>query len=116
MSRGLGYALTVADSFAWDGFAKLATLRLAPEERAALAYATLHSLAPKHAELTAAAALASACDPLPPYLGGMHDARSWSNDATLRELKAYALAAYEAMPTRDQMAFLKHISEVEIAA
>ncbi|MBR9763859.1 MAG: hypothetical protein GYB53_10125 [Rhodobacteraceae bacterium] len=116
MSRSLGYALTAADSFAWDSFAKVASLRLAPEERAALAYASLHSLSPYHAELTACAALSPIGEPLPSYLGGMQEARSWSEFAALSELKAYALAAYEALPAREQMAFRKHITEVEIAA
>ncbi|MCE8006006.1 hypothetical protein [Aestuariivita sp.] len=46
----------------------------------------------------------------------MDDARWWASFASLKERKAYALAAYEALPERDQMAFRKHISEVEIAA
>jgi hypothetical protein len=46
----------------------------------------------------------------------MDDARWWASTATLNERKAYALAAYDALPFSDQMAFRRHICEVEIAA
>ncbi|MCP3879235.1 MAG: hypothetical protein GY701_12730 [Sulfitobacter sp.] len=112
----LGYCLTLQTSDAWLGFSKVASARLDPTERAALAYATLLSLTPKHAEATAAAALKSAGAPLPPFLGGLDEARFWASCASTTELKAYALAAHDAMSAKDQLAFFQHIREVEIAA
>ncbi|MGY9046002.1 hypothetical protein P775_17490 [Puniceibacterium antarcticum] len=53
--------------------------------------------------------------PLPTFLNPMTDARWWASCASRSELKAYALAAYEAMSAKDQTAFFRHIGEVEIA-
>ena len=39
----------------------------------------------------------------------MVEAREWAEWATRAELKAYALAAYEAMHSRDRAAFLGHL-------
>ncbi len=43
----------------------------------------------------------------------MRAARSWAEAASVDELKAYALAAFEAMTPQDQAKFWFHISEVE---
>ncbi|MTD99257.1 hypothetical protein GIY56_03030 [Paracoccus sp. YIM 132242] len=48
-------------------------------------------------------------DPLSPFMGIMASARDWASWASRAELKAYALACYEAMSGRDQAAFLGHI-------
>lgn len=48
-------------------------------------------------------------DPLPPFMGIMASARDWAAWAYRAELKAHALACYEAMSGRDQAAFLGHI-------
>ncbi len=48
-------------------------------------------------------------DPLPPFIGIMASARDWAAWACRTELKAYALACYEAMSGHDQAAFLGHI-------
>ncbi len=116
MSRVLGYSLTLGDAEGWADFSKVAALRLSDEERAALAYAVLNSLSPEQAALVAAASLRPAGAPLPAFLGGMEDARDWAARASRSELKAYALAAYDAMSAKDQTAFFRHIGEVEIAA
>lgn len=50
-------------------------------------------------------------DPLPPFMGIMASARDWAAWACRAELKAYALAAYEAMNPRDQAAFLGHLDQ-----
>jgi len=115
MSRMLGYCLTLGGADAWAGFSVVAAARMAETERAALAFAALNSLDQEHAEMTAAASLSSAGAPLPPFLGGMDDARFWASWASRSELKTHALAAYEAMSAKDQLAFYRHISEVEIA-
>ncbi|MGC9370310.1 MAG: hypothetical protein ACP5DX_12285 [Paracoccaceae bacterium] len=116
MSRMLGYCLTLGTADAWSGFTFVAAARLSEAKRAALAFASLNSLEPEHAEMTAAASIGLAGAPLPSFLGGMEDARLWASHASRSELKAYALAAYEAMSAADQAAFFRHISEVEVAA
>ncbi|WP_133065826.1 hypothetical protein [Mameliella alba] len=116
MSKMLGYTLTLGTSDAWSGFSDVAAARLSTEERAALAFASLRSLAPDHAELTARAAIRAAGAPVPAFLGQMNEARSWAAFASRSELKAYAAAAYAALSPKDQAAFFRHISEVEIAA
>lgn len=116
MSRTLGYCLALGTADAWDGFSFVAAVRLSETERASLAFAALNALELDNAELTAAASIGSAGIPLPAFLGEMRDARHWASYASPSELKAYALAAFEAMSPSDQAAFLRHISEVEIAA
>ncbi|MDP2739055.1 MAG: hypothetical protein Q8O82_10255 [Pseudorhodobacter sp.] len=108
MCRMLGYCLTLETPDAWNGFSLVASLRLTPNERAALAFAALNSLEPDEAEMTAAAAIGSAGAPLPPFLGGMDEARFWASYANPAELKAYTLAAFEAMQAKDQAAFLDY--------
>ncbi|UWR34477.1 hypothetical protein K3759_05135 [Sulfitobacter sp. W027] len=116
MSRMIGYCLTLQTSDAWLGFSKVASAKLDATERASLAWAALMALKPEHVELTAAAVLKAAGSPLPAFLGGLDEARFWASCATRSELKAYALAAHDAMSAQDQAAFFQHISEVEIAA
>ena len=112
----LGYTLTLGTPEAWGGFSVVARARLTACERAGLAVAALGSLSEQEAIAAAASLLGAAGDPLPPFLGGMEDARTWANWATVNELKAYALAAFEAMPPSDQAAFFQHISTLEVAA
>ena len=112
----MGYVLTLHDAAAWLGFAKVATVRMSEEERAALAIAALLSLSPVSAASCASEVLRPAGDPLPAFLGGMEDARHWASIATAAELKAYAVAAHDAMSVHDQNAFFQYIREVEIAA
>ncbi len=117
MARVIGYTLTLGDADAWAGFTTVARARLTSEERAALAWGALRALdTPEQAEIVAATLLTFADAPLPTFLNPMEDARWWASFASLQERKAYALAAYEALPMREQMAFRNHISEVEIAA
>ncbi|WP_320176721.1 hypothetical protein [Roseovarius pacificus] len=114
-AKVLGYALTLGTADAWAGFSTVAAARLPETERAALAFAALNSLDLEQAEITAAASIGSRGAPLPTFLGGMDEARTWASFANRHELKAFALAAYEAMSAQDQAAFFRHISEVEIA-
>ncbi len=116
ISRVMGYALTIGND-AWGSAATLAAARMTIEERAAWAWAALKSLdAPEQVEEVAKAVLCFAGYPLPTFLNPMEDARLWATSASLKERKAYALAAYNALPFREQMAFRNHISEVEVAA
>lgn len=116
MSRMLGFALTLGTGAGWADFSTLARLRMTETERGALAYATLSALDRDKAEAIVAEFMGAAGEPLPAFLGGMDDARDWASLAARPELKAYALAAFEAMSARDQAAFFRHISEMEIAA
>ena len=111
----LGYSLTLGNFDAWFAFSAVAAVRLSETERAALAFGALKSLPRSKAEMAADAAIGGAGSPPAPLLGGMEDARSWAGFASRSELKSHALAAYEAMNASDQMAFRRHISEVEIA-
>ncbi|KPN62097.1 hypothetical protein AKJ29_07375 [Aliiroseovarius crassostreae] len=116
MSRMMGYTLTLGGYDAWEGFSLVAMARMTPEERAALAWAAMRSLdTPEQAELVAESVLKPADYPLPTFLSPLADARWHASLATTKERKAYALAHYEALSPREQMAFRKHISEVEIA-
>lgn len=115
MSRMLGYTLTLGTPEAWAGFRFVAGMRLSEGERAMMAYFTLTALRPESADRTACTAIGSAGDPLPTFLGGMEDARHWAKWANARELKAYAIACFEAMSAKDQAAFFRHISTMEVA-
>ncbi|SEK08211.1 hypothetical protein MAA5396_04767 [Marinovum algicola] len=56
-ARMMGYCLTLGTSGGWVGFSQWAKVRLAPEERAALAFMALRSLDHETACMTADAAL-----------------------------------------------------------
>jgi len=71
---------------------------------------------PEYAELTAATVMGAAGSPLPAFVGGMWEARHWASYAIRSELKTHALAAFKAMNAKNQAAFLKHISNTEVAA
>lgn len=116
MSKMLGYCLVLNEPDKWAGFSVVARARMTIEERAALVVAALGSLPYQHAIETVSTVFGAAGDPLPPFLGGMEDARHWAGWASPNELKAYALAAFEAMPPKDKAAFFRHISTIEVAA
>lgn len=116
MSRLLGCTLVLGDADAWQGFGLVAAARLTAQERGYLAAVTLATLPLETVEEIAAQALGAVGDPLPPFLGGMEDARFWASLASRSELKAYALACFEAMAPKDQAAFYRHIGTVEVAA
>lgn len=48
--------------------------------------------------------------PIPPLLNAMDEARDWASWATPLEVKAYALACYNAMPPKDQAGFLAYVT------
>jgi hypothetical protein len=108
MSRMLGCTLTLGTREGWHGFSVVAAACMSANERSALAFAALNSLELDQAEATAAASIGAAGAPLPPFLGGMDEARFWASYANRSELKAYALAAFEAMQANDRTAFLSY--------
>ncbi len=115
MSRTLGYCLHLDEPERWQDCAALAAVHLTKRELAAAAWAFLRGLPAKDREDVAATALGASGDPLPAFLGGMDDARHWASVASPAELKAYALAAYEALPVADQNKFRWHIGSDEVA-
>ena len=66
--------------------------------------------------MTAAASIGSAGAPLPPFLGAMDEARFWASYASRSELKAYALASFEALSAKDKAAFFQHLNLKDAAA
>ncbi|MGJ8586372.1 MAG: hypothetical protein ACSHXD_19960 [Marinosulfonomonas sp.] len=108
----IGYVLTLGGDH-WFGLRTILRVRLTEAERAALAYTALTSLNPENSLAVAKTAFQSKGMPLPPFLGGMADARFWAAFASEEELKTVAVAATEAMGAKDQAAFRKHISEVD---
>lgn len=116
MSRLLGYSLLLGTSEAWQSFGLISATRLTVQERAFMVAVLLATLDPESVADIAATAVGAAGDPSPPFLGGMEDARSWASWASPSELKAYALACFEAMTPKDQAAFYSHIGTVEVAA
>lgn len=52
-ARAFGYALTLGDESAWDGFAVILLARLTDRERGALAYTALRSLSTEQAMIIA---------------------------------------------------------------
>lgn len=46
----------------------------------------------------------------------MEDARLWAANAPVAELKARALAAFEALPPADRASFLAYVDKKEAAA
>ncbi|MEZ5724383.1 MAG: hypothetical protein R3E47_04740 [Paracoccaceae bacterium] len=45
------------------------------------------------------------------FLNAMQEARDWARFASIPDLKAYALAAFDRLPVRAQRSFVKHITE-----
>lgn len=115
-AKMLGYTLFLGDASSYGGLSIIARHHLTLAERGGLSCAFLGSMPEGSAMQAAATVLGATGDPLPPFLGGMEDARHWASWATDAERKAYALACYEAMTPRDQAAFFRHISTVEVAA
>ncbi|MBT9385636.1 hypothetical protein KM176_17325 [Pseudooceanicola sp. CBS1P-1] len=111
-TRMLGYALTLGSPDAWQGVITVWAARLDFTELAGVAFAALRALPSDTREAAARAALfdhEEAGMPLSPLGAIMGDARWWASIAARPELKAYALAAFEAMSPQDRAAFLSHI-------
>lgn len=89
--------------------AEIYNSRLATATALCLAIRDCH---PSDAAILMSAALEdlSAGMPIAAFDSVMAEARLWAEWATPVELKAYALASYEAMAARDQSGFLAHVS------
>lgn len=110
MASCLITALTVSDSGGWSTFTDDVQAHLLDYERAALAEAALRAIPYDDALSVALEVIGAAGRPLPACLGGMSTARNWAWAATHHELKAYALASFEALPPAEQAAFLNHVN------
>ena len=83
-------------------------------KRAEATTSLCHAIAECHRDdaviiLDAALASLSMGSPMPVFLSAMDDARWWASYASPAELKAYALACFEAMAPKVQSAFLSHV-------
>jgi hypothetical protein len=116
MAHALALTLNLGEPDDWARFGLAVRVHLTIFERAALAVAALRSLPDDCALDTAAAALGAVGAPLPSFLGRMDEARHWANLASRGELKAYALASFEAMAPKDRAKFLHHVRTLEVAA
>lgn len=74
-----------------------------------MTWALLRSLSVNDAEIVAQTVLGGAGEPLPHFLDLMKEARDWAFYANKREIEAYAVACFEAMPERRQRAFSGYI-------
>jgi len=112
-----GNCLVLDEPEAWLRSLPALKRRLEPRELASIAFAALRALDPELREDTVRAALfdVSAGYPLPCFTSPLSDARWWAGNASRDELKAYSLAAFEAMQPRDQSAFLSHVAGEQAA-
>ncbi|MGR3545825.1 MAG: hypothetical protein ACU0DX_01740 [Roseovarius sp.] len=105
--------LAISGGDAWSEFTQEVQALLLDFERYALAEAALRALPINDALAVSLEVIGAAGRPMPACLGGMSTARNWAQAATRAELKAYALASFEAMPPGDQAAFLNHVQAHE---
>lgn len=116
VATSIGYALTLEHPDAWQGLPVILRARLDERERGMMAYTSLRAMDADNAESVVRAAMGGADGPLPTFLAPMDDARFWASMANRLELKAYVLAAFEAMAQTDQAAFLDHVADRQVAA
>lgn len=114
----LGAALALGqDADAWAAVVAIWRHRLTDAERAAVAWAALRSLPPETRAAILGAVDPEAGPPLPPLLAPMQAARWWATIASRAELRAYAAAAFQALPASDRGRFLAWASTPrEVAA
>lgn len=110
-ARMLGYTLTLGDFDAWESFSLFMIAKLEPEERAALAWASLRSLTTEQAEATTETVLGRNAPnwPEPAIFNLMREAAFWADHASEEELGAYCLATFRSMPPERQSAFLAFV-------
>ncbi|KQI67601.1 hypothetical protein AN189_14920 [Loktanella sp. 3ANDIMAR09] len=115
-ARSIAYALTQQSPDAYACLPIIFRARLDQIERAMIAWAALTSLDCDTAQEVASVALKGAGYPLPSEVDAMDDARWWAARASRQEVKAFALASFEAMPLTDRQAFLAYVSAARAAA
>ncbi|SHM79794.1 hypothetical protein SAMN05443432_1198 [Roseovarius litoreus] len=112
VSRSLGYTLWLGAADHWFGLSAIFRARLNDEDRAGLAWATLRSLDPYHAQAVADAVLGGAGAPDAPLFDTADQAAIWAGIADDDELDAYAVAIFNALPPAKQRYFLEYGQEV----
>jgi hypothetical protein len=75
----------------------------------------LSDLEPCQAELVAAKVLSAAGSPLPPFLGGMDEARWWASIATPTEIECFGAACFEVMDPARLTNFLSFVQGRAVA-
>ena len=109
-SRMLARALHAKDAEIWIDADTVWRATLSDAERASLAYSVLKSLDPDHQRFVVETVCQVMGMPLPPLLDAAHEAGSWAAFADEEQLRATALACFNAMSASDQSAFLSHVS------
>lgn len=112
----LDFALTLGDYDSWLKAALVWECRLDLKARAALSFAALKSLPEEVARQVASVVLPTATrPPIAPLFGYWDEAVFWSEFAEPKELEAYCLACFVAMPLDRKAAFLKHVQREQAA-
>lgn len=119
--RQLAAMMVFARALAFEEFGALVHAwgrYLDPDERAALVEALVLA-APDESEaealVDAAIAAAAGGPPLPTFLGLIrHEADEWSAQASLAEVKFYALACFRRLPPVDRVNFLRAAQKVAL--
>lgn len=114
-SRCLGFALTTNEFEAWRDCTAVWAAQLTEKERSGLSWAALRTLPPAVAEDVAATALERAGLPFPLLGPVVEEATFWASKATPIEREAYCFAAYSAMTSSRQRAFLNFVTEARVA-
>lgn len=110
-ARVLGLALTAVDADAWRCAGRAWRKSLSPAERGALAFVALAACEPEHRAEIVAAFAPEAGPPLTPFGIVKGEAQTWAAVASRAEKKAYAAAAFLALPVADRRAFLDTFSD-----
>lgn len=100
----------------WLRLADVWRKSLSEKQRAAIAYASISRLDSDDAAEVFATAHPHADCPLPTLIAVMSDARWWASLASKNELKAYAVAIFEAMHIEDRIAFIAWATDTGRAA
>ena len=108
VSKSIGLALWLSETEMWFGLSRILRARLAPEDRAALAFMALRSLDPADALLVARGVLGDGNPPVPPLFDALAAALHWVKVATPDEVEAYCFATFNAMQPYRQADFLRY--------
>ena len=113
VARTLVYALTLADADSYAALSDVIVMRLPPEERVGLAWATHKALEADEAEMLFDCTGAGM--PGLPMEDKMEEAAFWADMAEPEELRAYCLATFKRMSSEDQAEFLAYVQERKAA-
>lgn len=110
VARCVGYAAWLDSPDAWLGLPFVLAARLDPHQRAALAYAALHTLDDDQiGAVFEAVTPQGAGQPQAAFLGIMDQASFWADLASQEERDAYMLASFNRSPAPRRAAFLEYV-------